>query len=469
MSYLEKLKKEANKTETENNAATNKSTLNPVLDFFSQGGAMRGRMDDAATLFAKAYNDDPLLALKSLFYIRDIREGQGERDIFRKCIQEVPGEAIKKNIEHIPEFGRWDDLFVLDPDLYIGLIKKQLQEDLKALDNDESVSLLAKWMPSENASSEETKHLARRLMEKLEMSPKEYRKTLSKLRKEIGILERKMSENKWEEIDYEKVPSQALRKHTDAFRRHDEERFEEYMNDVESGDKSINTSTLYTYEVFDTVAKDPKAANAMWNNLPDYTRGENALVVADVSGSMTGRPMSISVSLALYFAERNEGTFNGYFMTFSEFPQLVEVQGDNLEDKLRFIEDADWDMNTDIEAAFRAILNAAIEDNSSQEEMPSTLYIISDMEFDRCAENGDMTNFENAKQMYKEAGYELPHVVFWQVDSRHNQTPAIEGDDNVTLISGASQTAFKLAVEGKTPEESMKEVLNSERYQVINL
>lgn len=469
MTYLDKLKRKTNKKRTENNAVTNKSTLNPVLDFFSQGAAMRGRMDDAALLFEKAYAEDPLLALKALFYIRDIREGQGERDIFRTCIQRVPEESIKKNIEHIPEFGRWDDLFVLPTELYIDFVADKLNEDLERLEEGKEVSLLAKWLPSENTSSDETVEKAKEIRKALGMSSKEYRKTLSLLRKKIGILERKMSENRWDEIEYGNLPSQAFRKHTDAFRRHDEERFEKFLEDVESGEETLNTSTLYTYEVMDLLLKDRSAANAAWENLPDYTDGRNALVVADVSGSMMGRPMDISVSLALYFAERNTGPFNGYFMTFSAEPDLVKVQGNTLEDKCRFIETSDWMMNTDIEKTFKVILDAAIEDEADGEEMPETLYIISDMEFDECSENSEMTNFENTKKMYNQAGYELPHLVFWNVDSRQNQVPAVEGDDNVTLISGASQTAFKLAVEGKTPEESMKDILNSERYEVISL
>lgn len=220
--------------------------------------------------------------------------------------------------------------------------------------------------------------------------------------------------------------------------------------------------------MFDLIREGETAtANAMWANLPDYTQGKNALVIADVSGSMSGRPMSISVSLALYFAEHNKGLFHNYFMTFSERPELHQVLGKTLEQKLQNIENAQWDMNTNLEAAFKAILQAALQNKATADEMPKILYIISDMEFDACIEGGGMTNFERAKEMFALAGYELPHVVFWNVDSRNNQTPALANDKGVTLLSGSSQSAFRYAIEGKTPLESMNDILNSERYLKI--
>ncbi len=468
MSYLDELKKATNKTYTQNGATTNQSTLDPVLDFFSMAGAMRNRKDEAVKLFKQAYSENPLLALKALFYLRDIRGGQGERDLFRACIKELPIEIIKKNLENIPEYGRYDDLFSLDINIIEYYIREQLIRDTEAMNRNSKVSLLAKWMPSENTSSKKTKELARKLAKAIYFTPRHYRKTIVSLRKYIKILEQKMSANKWGEIDYETTPAQAMRKHIKAFKKHDEDRYSEYLADVNKGEKKIKTSTLFTYEVFDTVSKDEETANIMWDNLPDYTNGNNALVIADVSGSMIGRPMSISVSLALYFAERNKGLFNGYFMTFSRKPQLVKVRGNRLAEKLRNIENADWGMNTDVEAAFMAILEAAKNNKAEPDEMPKVLYIISDMEFDSCSSD-KQTNFENAKTKFEEAGYKLPHLVFWNVNSKSNQTPATKYDNFVTLISGSSQSTFRYAVEGKSPLESMNEILNSERYSKIRV
>lgn len=471
MSYLDSLKQQTNKnTFTENGALTNDSTLNPVLDFFSMAAAMRSRKEDAVKLFQKAFSYDKQLAIRCLFYIRDVRGGQGERDIFRACVATLPDDVQEKIAKFVPEYGRYDDWLSFTTTEVNFLIGEQLKIDEAKMKAGESVSLLAKWLPSENASSKATRAKALEIAGALKLKPAQYRRKLSALRKYIKILERDMSEKKWGEIDYEKIPSQAHRKHVDAFKRHDEARYTQYIEGVKKGEKQIKTSTLFTYEVFDMVREGKSdVADAMWEKLPDYTNGKNALVVADVSGSMSGRPMSISVSLALYFAERNKGMFHNYFMTFSSRPQLVEVYGASLTERLRNIENAHWDMNTDLIAAFRAILNAAVANKTPQNEMPSTLYIISDMEFDSCTENNDQTNFEAAKEAFKNAGYELPHVVFWNVDSRQNQAPATMFDNRVTLISGSSQSTFRYAVEGKSPIESMNDILNGERYQAITI
>lgn len=468
MSFLNALQQTTNVAYTENGAVSNRGTLDPVLDFFSRAGAMRENVDEAVKLFTRAYAEDPKLAVKALFYMRDVRGGQGERTLFRQCLKALPSEVQNKVMRFIPEYGRWDDLLLLDPNLTIGIVKKQLEEDEKNMAEGNSVSLLAKWLPSENASSNKTSLRAMELMKLLELKPSQYRKKIVALRKHIKILEHQMSSKQWGEVDYEKIPSQAHRKHVKAFKRNDTDRYTKYLEEVEEGTKKIKTSTLYTYEVFDTVSKDEQAANAMWSNLPDYTNGTNALVVADVSGSMSGRPMSISVSLALYFAERNKGVFNGYFMTFSESPQLHKVLGSSLTQKLSNIENSQWGMNTNLEKAFQAILEAAVRDKCPQEEMPKVLYIISDMEFDACVSTSE-TNFNNAKRMFEESGYKLPHVVFWNVSSRNDQVPATKYDNGVTLISGSSQSTFRYAVEGKDPLTLMNEVLNSERYRAIEL
>lgn len=472
MSYLDNLKQSTNRNSlTENGAVTNDSTLNPVLDFFSRGASMRDRKEDTIPLFNRAFAFDKQLAIRALFYLRDIRGGQGERDIFRTIVGNLPIDVQGKIIKYVPEYGRYDDLMYFHSFIEVNeIIKAQLAEDEAKMKSGESISLLAKWLPSENASSKETKALAKTVRESLGLKPSQYRKKLSSLRAYIKILERQMSANEWDKVDYEKIPSQAHRKHTKAFKRHDESRYNEYLESVKKGEKKIKTSTLFTYEVFDMVrqGKDD-VANVMWDKLPDYTSGKNALVLADVSASMRGRPMSISVSLALYFAQHNTGLFKDYFLTFTTNSKLVQVLGETLSEKLRNIEDADWDGSTNIMSAFKAILDAAVRGKSTQEEMPSTLYVISDMEFDEATEENEQTNFEVAKQMFKEVGYVLPHVVFWNVDSRHDQSPATMYDDNVTLISGSSQSTFRYVVEGKTPLESMNDILNSERYNKITI
>lgn len=472
MSFLDSLQQQTNKTHTENGAVTNKSTLDPVLDFFSQGAAMRGRVDEAAQMFERAYYSDPTLALRALFYTRDIRGGQGERAIFRACLRRVeeidPGLAAKL-VPFIPIYGRWDDLLVLKGlDKAAEVIGGQLAEDEQHMKDGGSVSLLAKWLPSENASSAKSSELARELMKHLGLKPSQYRRKLSALRGHIDLLERRMSAGEWEAVKYPSLPSQALRKHVKAFYRHDEERFKAYLEAAKTGGAKMNTSTLYTYEVFDAVKNgDIQAANAMWANLPDWTNGTNALVVADVSGSMSGRPMSVSVSLALYFAERNGGPFKDHFMTFSAAPQIVKVVGNDLASRLRNIENREWGYNTDVEAVFNALLKAARHSGAKGDDMPRVIYIISDMEFDQACANPNETIFDNAKAAFEAEGFKIPHIVFWNVNARNTQTPATKFDDRVTLISGLSQSTFKYAVEGKTPVELMHEVLNSDRYKAI--
>lgn len=466
MSYLDALKQSNNVTRTANGARSHKSTLDPVLDFFSKAGAMRRDVDGAVRLFERAYIADPVKAVRALFYLRDVRGGQGERDLFRACLP-VMSQAHQETVyELIPEYGRWDDLPINV--VTATVIEDQLLQDERNMNEGKSVSLLAKWLPSENTSSKETREKARALASLLGWSAVEYRKRIVALRKYIKLLEQQMSAKEWDKVEYDKLPSQAHRKHVKAFQRNDGVRYGNFLESVEKGEKKVNAGTLFTYEVFDALRDSESAANAMWKNLPDYTNGQNALVVADVSGSMSGRPMSVSVSLALYFAERNKGTFHNYFMAFSDDSELVEVKGNTLAEKLRYIQNTHWEMSTNLQAAFDTILGAALASNASQDEIPATLYIISDMQFNDCVEDGNSTNLEVARRKFEQHGYTLPHVVFWNVNA-YDDSPATIYDANVSLISGSSQSAFQHAVSGKTPLDTMNDILESERYAKITL
>ncbi len=488
MSFIESLHKSTNKTaRTLNGAISNRSTLDPLLDFFSNAGAMRGREADAVSLFNKAFAQEPQLALRCLMYLRDVRGGQRERSVPRAIFSNLEAAAALSILKHVPEYGRWDDLQFLDRSEEIKakvalFIHDQLREDEAAMAADKSISLMAKWLPSENASSRETRKEALMLAKYLGLKPSQYRKKVVALRKYYNnFLERLMSENRWSEIDYEHLPSQAHRKHVKAFQRHDSERYGRYLVDVKMGKKKINSKTTFTYEIYDLLGLGTYGAHAdqttidvaqaMWNALPDYTNGQNALVLADVSGSMNGRPMSISTTLAVYFAERNKGPFAGYYMTFTDVPTLTQVTDKgNIYDKLNFVENHNVGYNTNLYRAFRTILDTAIQAKASQDELPQVLYIISDMQFDRAGgqlQGHEETNFETAQREFKEAGYELPHVVYWNVNAIGSDAPATKYDDKVTLISGASQSTFQHVVAGKTPIESMLDILNSERYERI--
>lgn len=485
--FLDELKKASNYTRTENLALTHLSTLDPLLDFFSLGGALRARSEnDVISLFSKAFSKDKLLALKCLFYFRDIRGGQGERKTFRTLIRWLGNnypQIMEKNLENIPYFGRWDDCYSLIrtdiENLVFSLFYRQLQEDLTS----EKPSLLAKWLKSENTSSRKSKELGRLTAKKFDMTPRQYRKTLSELRKKIRIVESKMCAKQWNRINYEAIPSRASMLYSKAFKRHDEERYNEYIEQVKAGKKTIKTATLYPYDLLRMIVRQQQnyeEYNVMWDNLPDYTEGEeNSIVVCDTSGSMgtlqwgylrrTVEPILVSVSLALYFAERAKGPYCNHFITFSAQPQMQEVYGKTLYKKFINLSKAHWDMNTDLIAVFKLILTTAIKHQISPEEMIQKIYIISDMEFDSACRG--KTNYQYITELYTQAGYEIPTLVFWNVDARQNQAPITTNDQGVFLVSGCSPSIFKNLMTSKTMDAygMMLEVLNSERYERVVL
>lgn len=464
MTYLNSLAAASNRTaRTENGAVSLHSTGSALLDFFALAGGTRHTPELGLDLFKKAFAEDRQKSIRILFYLRDIRGGQGERNLFRNALaylaQAEPALAAEVS-EFVPEYGRFDDLLVLfGADRVVKMIKSQLESD-KASDKP---SLLAKWLPSENTSSPKTRALARQVREALELSPRQYRQLLSSLRKKIALVETKITEKNYAAIEYDKIPSQAGLKYRKAFSRNDGERYAAFLGAVDKGEKKINTATLYPYQVYN--AAGTPGAEQLWANLPDYTQGKNALVVADVSDSMSGEPMSVSVSLALYFAERNQGIFKDHFVTFSENPRLQKVQGKTLRDRMNSIQNAEWGGSTNVNGVFKLLIDTAVASNANPEEMPETIYIISDMEFNYCGEK--YTNFELIDQMYAGTKYKRPNLVFWNVAARSAHVPVDQSTPNVTLVSGLSASTFKLAVENKSPIELMEETINSERYAKI--
>ena len=482
---LEYLKKEAGRTYTENGALTHASTHSHCLDLFATVGALREQSEEVIrTRFVRAFTEDPDLAVKLLFFARDVRGGLGERRVFRICLQWLANNAphtVKKNIPYIAEYGRWDDLLSLLGTtchyLALAQIRKQLMADLTAMDMGDDVSLLAKWLPSVNASNPETVRMAKQVARYLGMTDAQYRKTLVKLRARIRILENDLREKDYS-FDYAKQPSKALFKYRKAFLRNDSERYEDFLDKVSRGEAKLHTGTLTPYEIiapfFDRQVDDREAASidATWNAQEDFTGGENALVVIDGSGSMycfgEPRPASVALSLGIYFAERNRGLFRDHFITFSEKPQLVQIKGKTILEKVRYCHGFNEVANTNIQKVFELILNTAVKNAVPQEELPSTLYIISDMEFDACAEGADVTNFEYAKKRFEEAGYKLPRVVFWNVQSRNAQQPVTQNEQGVALGSGCSPRIFGMLTAGTlSPMGYMLDILGSERYAKI--
>jgi hypothetical protein len=473
---------ETKDTVTANGAITHSTTSNAVLDFFGMGSAARQQTDKfILDLFNAAYAEDKTLALKVLFYSRDIRGGQGERKAFRTVFKHLANTdevVAKKLLKHIPEFGRWDDILetVEGTPLEIEalkLVSKQLRADLKS----ETPSLCAKWAPSEQASSDVTRRLAKKVREYMKMSPKQYRKMLSGLRAKLNILERQMCSKDWDSINFERVPSRAAMLYKDAFKKHAEEAYNAYLTKVKSGEAKINASTLYPYELtVKAMTQDDATIEAQWKALPNYLADNphNGLVVADVSGSMTccataPRPIDVSISLALYFAERNEGAFNGYFMTFSNKSKLVKVTGNTLHEKVNNLSQAEWGMSTNLQSAFESILSHAVKGNVPEKDMPKTIYVISDMQFNVAVGDNSSTNHEAIKAKYKKAGYNLPSIVFWNVNASSKQSPVKMDEKGTCLVSGCSPSILKSVLSAKviSPMDVMLETINSERYESI--
>ena len=482
---LEHLKNEANRTYTENGAVTYATTYSDCLDLFATIGALRSSNEqEIISRFVRAFTEDPNLALKTLFFARDVRGGLGERKVFRVCLQWLAHNApasVKKNIPYVAEFGRWDDLLSLlgtpcEKDAML-LIKKQLEVDLESMDMGDDVSLLAKWLPSVNASNAQTVQYAKKIARFLGMTDATYRKTLVKLREHIRIIENSLREKDYS-FDYSKQPSKAMFKYRKAFYRNDGERYGEFLGKVSRGEAQLHTGTLTPYEIikpffYEHVGdQEASAIDATWNAQEDFTRDENALVVIDGSGSMYSRtdpmPATVALSLGIYYAERNTGAFHNHFITFSERPQLVEIKGETILEKVRYCHDYNEVANTNIQKVFELILRTAVKNNVPQSEMPSTLYIISDMEFDCCARGAELTNFEYAKKIFAEAGYDLPRVVFWNVQSRNKQQPVTQNEQGVALVSGCSPRIFSMLKSGiLSPLGYMLDILGAERYEKI--
>lgn len=496
--FLNGVKKELNFTLTANGAIAVKSTNNPMVDLYGLIGAARNmNKDKLIELFQNAFEYDALIATKLLFYSRDIRGGLGERKTFRTILKWLANnypEVAKLNISNVAEFGRYDDLFVLfetpvEQDM-LEYIKTQLDADSEA----DFPTLLAKWMPSENASSYKTKELANKFMSAYHYSPRDYRKLLSRIRAKLNLIETQISSNLWTEIDYSKIPSKAAMQYRQAFWRHTPERYKAYIDSLSKPENvaKINVDTLFPYDIvkkaildgawrrgwdYGNTTKFKELYNAQWKALPNLFEDiqDDSLVMADTSGSMTcnnSTPISAALSLAIYFAERNTGRFKNHFMTFSENPELQELKADNLWDNLSGIKSIV--ANTNIEAAFDLILNTAINEKLEQKDLPGRIIVISDMHFDSAtnAYNRKSTKKEvlmdTISKKFEQAGYKMPKLVFWNVNATTSMFPMTE-EYGIQFVSGYSQNIFKAIVRNEflEPINLVLETVNVERYNCI--
>ena len=465
---------------TENGMTTNSTSLNACVDlFYTIGAARRMGEKELNQLFLAAFLENSDLAMKILFWARDIRGGAGERRAFRTIIKDVAKgspKALVHNLKYVPEFGRWDDL--------LEMIDTPLEREALVLIADALTSknqLCAKWMPRKGYN-------AAKVRDFMGLTHKEYRKTLVNA---TNVVETKMCSNLWEDIEFSKVPSLAMARYNSAFHKNSNEAFNKFKDDLQNGDTTVNAGAVYPYDIIKSLPSpfyvnefDDTVAQAQWDSLENYMEGSDKkiLPVVDTSGSMgvsvsgSTTALDVAISLGMYISERNEGAFKDAFITFSEHPELQYVPNGTLLEKVSSLKSANWGMNTNLQATFELILENAEKNNISADEMPDTLLILSDMQFDQCTgnrssrseSNWNPTAFEMIELMYAQADYKMPNIVFWNLRAG-NGVPISFDKNGTALISGFSPSIMKhvLGSEEFNPKAIMLETISSDRYNII--
>ena len=480
-----------NKSYTENGALGYATSGKELVDLNFKAATLRNYSASETNLAVlKAYYENPLLFCKWMFYLRDCREGLGEKMAFYNsfnCLISYNKEYAIKLIPLIPEYGSWKDLFSMNL-LHNGdkdirevteqLIANQFCEDLKAVSKQStSISLIGKWLPSVNAgnkSKKEAKYLCKNVFHITEAV---YRKCLSVLRKQLDIVERKMCSKDFDKINYSTVPSKANLLYKDAFLKHDRERRLEFLESLKKGEAKINSSVLFPcdiYAMYNSLEVD-NTLEELWKALPNMVdKNQSTIVVADGSGSMTYgfiskiEPIDVARSLAIYFSEKLTGEYKNKFITFSSNPQLVDLSYcDSLWIKKKLLGTYRDCSNTDLKKVFKLILDTAVTNNIPQEDLPKNILIISDMEFDEGC-TFDKSLFNEIADEYSSKGYKLPKLIFWNVGSRTNTIPLTKNENGVILVSGYSANICRMICSAElNPYKALLSVLNTNRYQEI--
>lgn len=477
--------------ETENGAiAYNSSGEGALFDLFTIVGAMRTRSDlDIVSKFSMAYKENPYYATKLLFYAGNIRGGLGERRFFKiagRWLSENYPYVIIENFHNFPHYNRWDSLIEVCEGLPIEekmwlFIKNQLNSDIVNMKKNKPISLLAKWMPSINASSKVSRRRALRAINYFNWSASKYRTTIHKLREYLKVVENDMSHNNWENIDYNIVPSKAALNYRNAFKKHDKERYQKYLDELKTGKAKINASTLYPYNLVEkyldsdgprssiSIKADP-IVEAQWKALPEYiSEGNNIIVMADISSSMTGRPMATSIGLATYFAQHNKGAFKDLYMSFSSIPNFINLsEVTTLYEAVDKVIHENVGYSTNLEAGFDLILKTAMFNNIPQEEMPKALVVVSDMQINPYFKQNHYLDFLHAMEVkFAKHGYTLPKLIMWNVESRRNTF--LTTSNKVIFVSGQSPSQFRNVINclDKTAIEMMLETLNDPIYHRV--
>jgi len=502
MSFLTNLKKETNVTQTWNGAKAFKSTESKVLDLFAIGGNARTMTEDELyKLISNAMYENPEIGIRVAFYLSDVRGGQKSRDMMRATIKFLVFrylEQARKLIALIPEYSRWDMLYEfvgtpLEKDAF-AVLKAEVKDAIRTKRN----SLVFKWLKSVNTSSEESNRLGRLTAKYFGMNEKDYRKMLSHYRKELNVVEVNMSADQWDLIDYSKLPSRAGFIYREAFKRHDLEGYTEFLQTIiKESEKPIEERTVkmnmdltFPHEIINayrskgvrnywgrSVSKNDYdvSLEAMWKSLPDYTQGkEGTMAVVDVSGSMyqslgktNAEVIDMSIGMGIYLAERLKGAFANHIITFDSNPKLIELPSRmTLAEKInRCFEDSGT--STDIDKVFGLILRTAIRNSVPQSEMPKTILIVSDMQFN-AGQCRNTTNYDSWVTQFERAGYVLPEIVYWNAAAAGN-VPVTESQRNTSIISGASPEIIRWIYTGEflTPYEQMMRVIERERYDAV--
>lgn len=445
----------------ENGMPTLETSASANMDlFFKMGGSRKMSGDQLQNLFATAYQEYPALAVRNLFYNRDIRGGQGERRSFRIMLDalcQVAPDVVAMNLGLIPEYGRWDDL------LYVTGPARRYALDVFSRAIQSGDMLACKWAPRENKKNGD---FAKELIDDMGVTPRQYRKMIAN----PGVVENLMCANQWGEINYSHVPSIASKNYREAFKRHDIARYLRWQADLfdENSRAKVNAGAIFPHDICKAYQYgygpfDP-TLEAQWKALPDYTTGVDILPVCDVSGSMDGLPMHVSIALGVYLAEHNTGIFRNKLVTFSRRPTFVALEGNTLREKFKFVGEMDWGGSTNLRAVFALMLSAAKINHAKQSDLPGAILILSDMQFNECADDSAIQMIDRE---FREAGYERPAVYFWNL--RTSVGVPVEYTQNGTaLVSGFSPSILKNVLGGNiNPLRVMLETLASERYAPI--
>lgn len=470
----------------ENNMPTHSSSGNYVVNLFFKMGGFRknptASVSELVSVFFAAYGENPNLAVKALLHLRDVRGGMGERNsgkVLLYFLAKSHPEIVRQLLPYFPEYGRWDDLLVL----LDTPVETEVLELIK-INLAEGNELCAKWMPRENKSHGD---IAKYLIQRFGLSPKKYRQMLSGL--SGNLIERKMCQNMWSEINFQHVPSVAMKNYRKAFSRHQPERFVDFLESVKKGDAKINTGALSPVDIVEKYlgrylssvdeSSVDETLEVLWSNLPDVIPAELSFIpICDLSGSMNGTPMAVSIALGIYLSQRNQSIFRNGFITFSQTPSFVQLTGKTLLDNLQIMRKVNIAQNTNLEATFKLILDSAVRAKLSPEDMPQNLIIISDMQFDACVGRGNRlehvenpmnnTALEMITQMYQEAGYKRPGIIFWNVRTSAG-VPAKTNDLGVALVSGYSPNLLRsVLTKDYNPLSQVQAILNNGRYDVVN-